>query len=290
MTDQDPENAQVSAPEIYALPENTDQSVHAMAKWLTISFLILVLLVGLVIYNANTLATMIPFSAEKRFVEPYESVIGKTFGKYSAQSPDIEAYLEELAEKLSLAMEVPEEIEISVHYIDVDEANAFATLGGHIFVYSGLLAALPDENSLAMVLAHEIAHIQHRDPIASLSRGVALQMIYGFLVGGGQSVTDIFGGFGQALFSRKQEETADRAALAGLFRHYGQVHGYRTFFELVQEEIEDDSDGGFEAWFSSHPSIQKRLQYLDSSAEELGAAVGESSPMPDRVINELNSL
>ena len=58
----------------------------------------------------------------------------------------------------------------------------------------------------------------------------------------------------------------------------------------MQEEIEDDSDGGFEAWFSSHPSIQKRLQYLDSSAEELGAAVGESSPMPDRVINELNSL
>ena len=61
-----------------------------------------------------------------------------------------------------------------MHYDDDAVVNAFATLGGHIVVYQGLLEAVPDENALAMVLAHEIAHVRHRHPIVGLSRSAAL--------------------------------------------------------------------------------------------------------------------
>ena len=60
-----------------------------------------------------------------------------------------------------------------MHYDDDADVNAFATLGGHIVVYPGLLEAVPDENALAMVLAHEIAHVRHRHPIVGLSRSAA---------------------------------------------------------------------------------------------------------------------
>jgi predicted Zn-dependent protease len=44
--------------------------------------------------------------------------------------------------------------------LDSPDLNAFATMGGHVFVCRGLLEALTTEDALAAVLAHEIAHIQ----------------------------------------------------------------------------------------------------------------------------------
>jgi predicted Zn-dependent protease len=43
--------------------------------------------------------------------------------------------------------------------------NAFSTAAGYIYVNSGLLAILKSEDELAAVLAHEIAHINERDPM-----------------------------------------------------------------------------------------------------------------------------
>ena len=63
-----------------------------------------------------------------------------------------------------------------MHYDASDTVNAFATLGGHVVIYRGLLEKLPNENVVAMVVAHEIAHIKHRDPVAALGRGVAITL------------------------------------------------------------------------------------------------------------------
>jgi predicted Zn-dependent protease len=54
------------------------------------------------------------------------------------------------------------EIEYSVGILKDSEPNAFATPGGYIFVTEGLLAQVKDEDELAGVLAHEIAHITEK--------------------------------------------------------------------------------------------------------------------------------
>ena len=46
--------------------------------------------------------------------------------------------------------------------VNNDEANAMAVPGGKVVVYSGLLKLLQDEDQLAAVLAHEIAHVVAR--------------------------------------------------------------------------------------------------------------------------------
>ncbi|MDR1302284.1 MAG: M48 family metalloprotease [Treponema sp.] len=46
--------------------------------------------------------------------------------------------------------------------LDTQEINAFATSGGHIFISLGLVEAADSEDTLAAVIAHEIAHIQLR--------------------------------------------------------------------------------------------------------------------------------
>ena len=46
---------------------------------------------------------------------------------------------------------------MTVHAVQDPTVNAFATLGGHVFVFTGLVDSLDSENGLAMVLAHELA-------------------------------------------------------------------------------------------------------------------------------------
>jgi hypothetical protein len=46
-----------------------------------------------------------------------------------------------------------------VHVIDSPEENAFVVPGGKVFVFTGILPLCEDENGVAAVLGHEIAHV-----------------------------------------------------------------------------------------------------------------------------------
>ena len=284
----------------YQLPDNTDASIRRMIIWLCVAFTGLVILVSMVFYNAQSIARHIPFSAEQRFVRPYEKLISRYFSSM-AGDPDITAYLQDLTDSLTQVMDMPADMVIQVHYVDSDEINAFATLGGHMVVFRGLLESVKDENSLSMVLAHEVSHIIHRDPVASVGRGLALQLIIGFATGGGTSadtIIDVMGGSGMALFSRKQETQADISALHALNDYYGHVNGYRNFFETLLEDkphkdaLNPDTtandkhlDTYVPEWFASHPATENRLQLLDAEKLQMGATSGENLPLPSLVLD-----
>lgn len=52
--------------------------------------------------------------------------------------------------------------------LNTKDINAFACPGGIVFITKGLLDTLDNEDELAAVLAHEIAHINNRDGISSI--------------------------------------------------------------------------------------------------------------------------
>jgi predicted Zn-dependent protease len=52
--------------------------------------------------------------------------------------------------------------------LDTKDINAFACPGGIVFLTKGLVDTLENEDELAAVLAHEIAHINNRDGISSI--------------------------------------------------------------------------------------------------------------------------
>lgn len=52
--------------------------------------------------------------------------------------------------------------------LDTPEINAFACPGGIIFITQGMLEIASSEDELAAVLAHEVAHVNHYDGIASI--------------------------------------------------------------------------------------------------------------------------
>ena len=64
-----------------------------------------------------------------------------------------------------------------VAILDSNEINAFATSGGHILITRGLINAANTEDSLAGVIAHEIAHIQLKHGIKAIKNSRITQAL-----------------------------------------------------------------------------------------------------------------
>lgn len=272
-------------PVYYQPPAEHDQHVRKLVWFLLAFFCVLVVVAVGLILNAQWLASKLPFSTEQRFVQPVETLFAAlSDGPRSSEALGVERYLQNLADDLAGHMGVPIDYEITVHYASSDEVNAFATLGGHLIVLRGLLDELPDENSLSMVLAHEIAHIKHRDPVASLGRGVAIQMIYTFLTGNnaGADMAAFGGNLGLMHFTRRQETAADRAALAALQAKYGHVGGSETLFRMLVES-DEANENPIPDWLSTHPDLEARIQALATQADAKGWRQGNTLPLPARI-------
>lgn len=168
------------------------------------------------------------------------------------------------------------------HLIAADMPNAFATLGANIAVTRELLAQVESENGLAMVVAHEIAHVQLRHPIASASQGVVIQLALGMLLG--SSGDSLLGGLlttGGAVtllsFSRDMEREADARALQILAAHYGHLGGADEFFRSLGDGRDERR---WLEFVQTHPNTDKRVAYI---REAMGKAVrqGELTPLPE---------
>lgn len=240
--------------------------------------LVAILVVGLALL-AEHLVRYVPFEMEKGIAAQYP-------GKLPARTA-VTDYLQTLADQLAAAQDLPAEMRITVHYVDDNTVNALATLGGNVVFFRGLIEKLPNENALAMVMAHEIAHIKHRHPIIALGRGVvvglALAALTNFSGNGlaGNVLSDA-GLLTVLSFNRDQEAEADRSALAALARHYGHVSGADTFFVTMQELPAHKSRESIPTFMSTHPATQDRIETLRTLAEQNGWAMDRpTSPLPE---------
>ncbi len=216
--------------------------------------------------SADFLTKYIPFRYELDLAQPIERQFNKPHS--------FDEVLVPLGDKLAAAMELPEDVRLSVHYSDEDVVNAFASFGGHVVIYRGLVEKLESENALAMVLAHEIAHIKHRHPIRSLGRGVVVMLALLALAGvqGGDLVGNVISGAGSLTllgFSRAQENEADATALAAVQRVYGHTAGALQLYEVLLDE-HGETGKNLPVFLSSHPLTTERIINLRALAGERG--------------------
>jgi Zn-dependent protease with chaperone function len=223
--------------------------------------LITVAVTASVYFAARWWAPLIPFH--------YETALTGAMLDDDAPAPGCRAEgvraLQALVDGLAAKMALPAGMTVRAHFSGDGNPNAFATLGGNIFVNKGLLARLRSENALAMVLAHEIGHVKHRDPIISLGGGVAVAVLFSVALGGtdGGALAGWAMGLTQMSFSRAQEERADAEALAALRAYYGQTNGADEFFAWIVEQYPRMSR--LPAFVGTHPTPPARLQNIRGS-------------------------
>jgi predicted Zn-dependent protease len=152
-----------------------------------------------------------------------------------------------------------------------DQANAFCLPGGKVAVYTGILPIVANQDGLAVVMGHEIAHAiarhgaermahQRLVQLGSLAAGLALSdmdsqtqnVVMGALGVGAQ--------YGILLpFSREHESEAD---------YMGLVYTARACFDPTEApklwERMSAAGGGAPAEFmSTHPSHETRIRQFD---------------------------
>jgi predicted Zn-dependent protease len=239
-------------------------------------------------FLGGSLARYLPYEAEAHLIEPYAA-------QYPPTGGTVETYLQSLSDRLTARMALPEGMRIQVHYVDEDVVNAFATLGGHVAVYRGLLQRMPDENSLAMVLAHEVGHAQHRHPIASFGRGIAFAAVLSLVsAGAGNSAAEsILGSSGMLTlltFSRAQEEEADDAGLAALAAVYGHAGGATGTFKTMSGAAREKGRAEPPKFLSTHPVTPERIARLERAIAASGwKPDGARTPIPQAVREALKA-
>ena len=263
-----------------------------MLSGISIALVVVIMLLSIF---AQQLVRFIPFEVEQALtanLEQWQLSLPDTDSPNDASAPTqstteeqayntrVETYLQQLGNHLLEYSADP--LLVTLHYIDSDMVNAFATLGGHIFVTRGLLAILPDENSLAMVLAHEIAHVQHRDPIVALGRGLTIGLALMCITGNGDGALaqQLLGEVNLLVglsFSRDAETAADAAALESLLQHYGHVASADRLFQYLQQHQGDE----LMEWFSTHPLHDQRIAMIEQFAEKHRSKRIETTPLPD---------
>ncbi len=228
--------------------------------WLGGGAILIVVSLTIIFYaSMQWIAPYIPFSFEQKLV----SNINITEAMDESDVPNLKErvqYLQNLANDLAKAQGLNKDITITVHWMDDDMVNAFAGLGGHIFITKGLWDAMPSENALAMVIAHEIAHVNHRDPLKGLGAGVALSLLSTIVFGASDTGMSLVGSSGVLTslhFSRSMESQADEAALQTLQNHYGHVTGATDFFEDILNEESFNIK-----FLQTHPLTQDRIDRL----------------------------
>lgn len=156
-----------------------------------------------------------------------------------------------------------------VNVISSNELNAFCMPGGKIMVYSGLINNLHlDDNEIAVVLGHEIAHALREHSREQVSQAIAAQTAIGVgaqLLGLGEGSANIanlaYGALVATRFSRADESEADRIGLELSARA-----GYdpRAGLALWQKMINANQGGRPPEFLSSHPVEASRVQQIQS--------------------------
>ena len=156
-----------------------------------------------------------------------------------------------------------------VTIIDDDETlNAFATPGGYIYVYTGLIKYLDSENQLAGVLGHEIAHADLRHSTRQMTQAYGLSALLSVVTGRADPnmMEQMALGLLSLKFGRNHETESDRYSVIYLCGTDYRADGAAAFFEKIQNQ----SQGRPPEFLSTHPDPGNRVQNIQGKANELG--------------------
>lgn len=265
---------------VHKIDDGEFKRIQRFLYWVAGVTLAFVLLVIIAVVTADRWLLMISHESERQFVEPYVDFVHEKFLDESDE--ELQIYLQDLATRLAGEMDLDADLKVNYTLLNEGSVNAFATLGGHIYVSENLIRAVENESSLAMVVAHELAHVKHRDPLVSSGRGMLIGMAVAALAGNGDpsTVANLASEMTIYRYSREQEERADLLALEMLNASYGHVGGATKLFEVLE-----DSDENIDAaeFLSTHPNLDRRIEYLNRTTQEKGWAALPPSPYPERI-------
>lgn len=204
-------------------------------------------------------------------------------GTRYVQDPEVVGYVRGVAERIFVSANKDRPgVKWKVYVIDdPKQVNAFATPGGNLYVFTGLLLAADNEAQLAGVWGHEAGHVVARHSARQMVDAMGLEAVLGMALGQNPNELAQLAGTLAAkgallAYSRQDETEADEfgarySAAAGY-----DPHGIIQFFEKLKAM--EGNQPAFAKFLSDHPLTADRITHLQRviaekqlTGKELGA-------------------
>jgi predicted Zn-dependent protease len=227
----------------------------------------------ILIFATSSLSFALTYDEEKKYgKEIYREIIQAVPVN---NDPYISLHADSIKKKIEDKALMPFPVTLTI--IDTESVDAFATMGGYVYITTGLVGMCDKEEELAGVIAHEFAHIKKRHIAKRMEKekylniGMLTTMLLAMLAGGGSAseailTSGIAGAQALALkYSREDEEEADRegstiADKAG----YGGL-GSAVFLKKLRTT---GTDKLLPQYLLTHPYHEARIVFLESMWEK----------------------
>lgn len=171
------------------------------------------------------------------------------------------------AEKGTQAQNFAANFDWQVNVVQSEQANAFALPGGKMAVYTGLIPVAQNQDGMAVVMGHEIAHALMRHGAQRMARGRLEQLgqmagaASGMDPGMMQTIYQAYGVTSALPYARGHESQADEV---GLMLAAAACFDPREAIPLWQRMAQLGGGGNPPEFASTHPSAESRIQHLES--------------------------
>jgi beta-barrel assembly-enhancing protease len=184
-----------------------------------------------------------------------QQILGSQVRLY--RNSEVNSYVEQIGRRLVASSDRPN-LPFTFQVVEDDAINAFATLGGYVYVHTGLLKAADNEAELASVIAHEIGHIGGKHLVKQMrQRAIASGLAS---ASGLDRNTAVNIGVELALNrprSRQDEFDADQRGLRTLTRAGYAQSGIVSFMQKLLKK-----GGSTPTFLSTHPGTSDRIDAL----------------------------
>ena len=178
-----------------------------------------------------------------------------------SQNRQLNRYVDRIGQRIVPQTDRPN-LPYTFQVVEDDSINAFATMGGFVYIHTGLMAAAENEAELASVVAHEIGHITARHAVQQMRQRAIAQ---GLLSATGLDESNAVQiGVELAVSrpnSREDEFEADQKGLDSLTKSGYAPIGMISFMEKLQQQ-----GGSPPTFLSTHPAVSDRIEALKAQA------------------------
>ena len=188
-----------------------------------------------------------------------------------SQNQAINDYVDRIGQELAQQSDRPD-LPYTFQVVEDDSVNAFATMGGYVYVNTGLIEKADNEAELASVIGHEIGHIEGRHSLEQMKdRAISQGILSAAGLDRSQAVQ-----IGVELAvnrnnSRSDELEADQFGLDNLTEAGYAPSGMIGFMKKLLEQ----GGSSVPAFLSTHPATSERIERLQAEIPDAEANVGK---------------
>jgi predicted Zn-dependent protease len=219
-------------------------------------------------YTGRSQLSLISEPDEKKLgVEAYQDVLNKTPRSGRAEW---QAQLRRVGQRIAAVAERPD-YQWEFNVLQGQEVNAFALPGGKVAFWEGIMPITQDDNGVAVVMGHEIAHALARHGAERMSQAMGAQALGQVLTAGVGALNPAFAqdfaklyGLGATVgvilpWGRAQESEADHIGLILMAKAGFDPAAAVSFWERMSKLQKGGKPPEF---LSTHPSDETRIAQI----------------------------